>query len=170
MPRVGKQHSELTAFAKNDPRPPKRRLVYGVQKKGVGRKETTITAPGLEVVEAMSRNGHSEASIAKSLGISHRCFKDLKIRDARVQEALDFGHSGLADELSDILLDIARDRSHKMQCVAAIYLTKSRCGWVEGQAPETRPNVTIVLPDSQSPDDYMRSITVQHAPKGELPE
>lgn len=127
-----------------------------------------ITRAGLEAIERMARAGHSDVSIARALGTEKRGLQNLKLHNPSVQEALDVGRAGLEDELSDILLDIARNRDHKMQTIAAIYLTKSRCGWIEGQAPETRPNVTIVLPDSQSPADYMARLSVQQ--RGVLPE
>jgi hypothetical protein len=151
--------------------PQKRRFVGLLRRGGPGRPTAEVTKAGLECIERMAAAGHCDQSISKALGCSKRTLANMKVHDERIQEALDRGRASLEDELSDILLDIARNKTHKMQAVAAIYLTKARCGWVEGQAPQQRPNVTIVLPDSQSPADYMRSITVQHNPaKGVLPE
>lgn len=172
MSAHGHASKALVELRDSDPREPqKTRFVGLLRRGGAGRPNAVVTKAGIAAIERMAREGHCDASISKALGCTKRTLGNLKVNDERIQEALDRGRAGLEDELSDILLDIARNRQHKMQAVAAIYLTKARCGWVEGQAPQQRPNVTIVLPDSQSPDDYMRAITVQHVPpKGELPE
>lgn len=172
----GQAHAskELAEIMASDPRPPKKRRFIGLLKKGgPGRPQMLITKAGLEAIERMARAGHSDVSIAKALGTCKRGLQNLKLHNPTVQDALDAGRAGLEDELSDILLEVARNREHKMQTIAAMYLTKARCGWRDqGEAgPEQRPNVIIQLPDSQSPADYMARLRVQHVPpKGELPE
>jgi hypothetical protein len=120
-----------------------------------------VLPPGLGVIKRMARNGQSKASIAHSLGISLDKFKDALRAQPEVQEALTVGLAGLEDELANILLTHARSGT-KFSLVAAIYLTKARCGWRENDGPpEQRPNVIINLPDSKSPEEWMRTITSQ---------
>ena len=55
------------------------------------------------------------------------------------------------------------DKARDGNVTAMIYLTKSRHGWVEGDAPDTRPNVIINLPDALPIEEYMRRVQViQH--------
>ena len=42
---------------------------------------------------------------------------------------------------------------------AAIYLTKARLGWRENDpAPAAASNITIQLPDSKTPEQYLRQV------------
>lgn len=77
-----------------------------------------------------------------------------------MDEAFERGLAALGDELTHLLLKSARNGN----VVAAIYLTKARLGWREGDSPEARPNITINLPDSQTPEAYLRAIRVIETP------
>jgi hypothetical protein len=103
-------------------------------------------------------------SIARALRMSGETLRLIRKRDPRVQEALDRGRATLEVELTHLLLEQARNG----HVVAMIYLTKSRCGWAEGQPPaDTRPNVTINLPGSFSPAEYLERLrTGSGAPGG----
>lgn len=116
----------------------------------------TVTPAGLRVIEAMAAEGQDQASIAAKLGLHRKTLMDIVKRCPDVEEAMTAGKALLADELTHHLLTAAR----KGNVVAAIYLTKARLGWVEGIAPETRPNVIINLPDAQTPEAYLRMIEV----------
>lgn len=114
----------------------------------------TIAPHGLALIERLAREGQDQRSIAKALGISAKTLLEARKRQPEAEEALDRGHAGLADELTHLLLNLAR----KGNVVAAIYLTKARCGWREGDAPEARANIIIQLPDANSPEQYMKII------------
>ena len=124
----------------------------------------TITQDGLEVIEAMAAEGQDQRTIAKRLGINHQTFNNLRKTRPEVELALERGHAALGDELTHHLLNAARSGN----IVAMIYLTKARLGWREGDTPEARPNITINLPDSQTPEAYLRAIRVIEEP-GRLP-
>lgn len=124
----------------------------------------TITPAGLAVIEAMAAEGQDQRTIAKHLGINHQTFNNLRKTRPEVELALERGHAALGDELTHHLLNAARNGN----IVAMIYLTKARLGWREGDAPEARPNITINLPDSQTPEAYLRAIRVIEEP-GRLP-
>lgn len=113
-----------------------------------------ITDAGLAAVRKMAASGNSKVTIARILGVHPDTLAEMAKRDERVDLALQEGLAALADELTDMLLKMAR----KGNVAAAIYLTKARLGWREGDAPDTRPNITINLPDSASPEQYMKRV------------
>ncbi len=126
--------------------------------------KVTVTPAGLALIEAMAAEGNDQRTIAKALGIGRTTLTNIRDRDPEVTEAWESGHAALADELTHLLLSQAR----KGNIVAMIYLTKARLGWVEGSAPEEkRPNIIINLPDSKTPEDYMKMIA--HHPVPQLP-
>jgi hypothetical protein len=117
----------------------------------------SVTARGLEVIEAMAAEGHDQRTICRAIGTSFVTFKKLRDSTAAVGEALERGHARLADELTHILLGHAR----RGNVVAAIFLAKARLGWREGDPPPTQPSVVINLPDATTPDQYMRMISAR---------
>jgi hypothetical protein len=114
-----------------------------------------VSHRGLETVEKMARGGMETATIAAALGMSTSAFRQVMHRQVEVEQAMARGRAGLSDELMNLLLKSAR----KGNVVAAIFLAKARCGWREGDPPETRPNITIVLPDAATPEQYMKTIS-----------
>lgn len=114
----------------------------------------TILPRGLALLERLGREGQDQRSLAKALGISAKTLLEARKRQPEVEEALDRGHAGLSDELTHLLLSLAR----KGNVVAAIFLAKARCGWREGDAPEARANIVIQLPDASSPEQYLKII------------
>lgn len=114
----------------------------------------TITPRGLALLERLGREGQDQRSLAKALGISAKTLLEARKRHPEVEEALQRGHAGLADELTHLLLNQAR----KGNVIAAIYLTKARCGWREGDVPEARAHIVITLPDARSPEQYLKII------------
>lgn len=119
-----------------------------------------VGAAGLEIIERLAREGVDNLTIARQLRMSSATLVAIRRRQPEVQEALDRGRAALSDELTHILMQHARDGN----VVAAIYLTKARCGWREGDAPEQRANILIQLPDSQSPEAYLRMIDMRALP------
>lgn len=123
----------------------------------------TITPAGLRVIQAMAAEGQDQATIAGQLGMHRKTLMDIVKRCPEVEEAVNAGKAALADELTHHLLAAAR----KGNVVAAIYLTKARLGWVEGVAPETRPNIIINLPDAATPEAYLKAIKVIEPAEGQ---
>ena len=115
-----------------------------------------VSGAGRTLIEDAAANGVSRATIAKRLGVGVKTFSDILQRDSKAQDAFDLGTAANEDELRNLLMDKARDGN----VTAMIYLTKSRHGWVEGDAPDTRPNVIINLPDALPIEEYMRRVQV----------
>ena len=110
---------------------------------------------GLELIEEMAKEGMDNTTIHSALGIAKDTFRLMRQRQPDVLDALDRGRAALADELTHILLTKARSGN----IIAAIFLAKARCGWREGEPPpDTRPNVIINLPESHSPEEYLKMI------------
>jgi len=120
----------------------------------------TVKPHGLALIERMASVGQDQRTIAKALGISAKTLLEARGRQPEVADALERGHARLADELTHILLRHAR----RGNVVAAIFLTKARLGWREGDAPDTRPNIVINLPDATTPEQYMRLINAAPCP------
>lgn len=112
---------------------------------------------GYELVRRMSRGGRDFSSIAAALGVSTDWFAAQRRNNRRVQEALDVGRGELGDELTDILLEQARNGIF----TAAIFLAKARCGWREGELPEgARPsvNVNIQIPPAMTDAEFAKVV------------
>lgn len=123
-----------------------------------GKAKASFTDAGLQRIELLACKGNDQRTIAKDLGVAWSTFRDLRDRDEAVQEALARGHGGLADELTHYLLKAARSGN----VTAAIYLTKARLGWIEGQAPDgiARPavQVNIQIPRAMSDAEFQRMV------------
>lgn len=128
----------------------------------------TITPTGRALIEAMAAQGNDQRTIARALGIGQSTLVRCKERDEAVKDAWADGHALLADELTHILLGHARGDG-KASVIAAIYLTKARLGWTDQpQSEERAPNVVINLPESRTPEAYLKLI--EHKPLLQLPE
>ncbi len=125
-----------------------------------------LTDKGLRRVELLASEGNDQRTIAKELGLAWATFRDLRDRDAAIQDALSRGHGALSDELTHHLLKAAR----KGNVTAAIYLTKARLGWIEGQAPEGTPTtavqVNIQIPRAMSDAEFRRVVASANPREG----
>ena len=126
-----------------------------------GGKTCRISETGAEMVERLAAEGNSDTSIAKALQIDRGTFRDIRKRQPEVDEALARGRASMEDELSDILMSHAREGN----VTAAIYLTKARCGWREGDLPPgqqitNNTQVNILIPPPMSDEEFQR--LVQH--------
>jgi hypothetical protein len=126
--------------------------------------KASLTDAGLLCVERLAGEGNDQRTIAKALGLSHATYRDLMDRDEAAREALARGHGALADELTHHLLKAARSGN----ITAAIYLTKARLGWIEGQAPDGAPKtavqVNIQIPRAMSDAEFARIVEGTAAP------
>jgi hypothetical protein len=127
-----------------------------------GAQRVDLTTAGRTVVRLLSAEGNDQATIAHRLGVGLTTFKEIVKRDEDLQEAIAVGKAALSDELAHLLLRGAREGN----IVAAIYLSKARCGWRENDVPEQRPNIVIQLPPAMTEQQYMESLRViEHKPK-----
>lgn len=133
-----------------------------------GKAKISLTDDGLVRLEELAGAGNDQRTIAKELGLAWSSFRDLRDRDEAVQEALARGQGTLADELTHHLLKAARGGN----ITAAIYLTKARLGWIEGQLPEGAPKtavqVNIQIPRAMSDAEFQRMVS-REGPSGPSP-
>lgn len=114
-----------------------------------------ITATGLDAVRILAGSGGSQKLIAGKLSIALSMFKELMARDERVRVAWELG---MAEEEWALVRGL-RAAAADGQYVPALFLLKTRHNFIEGAAPpSTAPNIIISLPDSRSPQDYLRII------------
>lgn len=96
---------------------------------------------GYKLCEVMSAEGNDLATIARALGIDRHTFAELRKRDPRAQEAVEYGRALLSDEITDLLLSQARNGV----VASTIFLARSRAGFVnEGGTIEGMPQPKIV--------------------------
>jgi hypothetical protein len=125
-----------------------------------GNDATVITAAGIEAVRILAAVGRTQNSIAASLGIGRAAFKACMDRQEAMRLAWEAGHS--ADEQHWV--DVLRLAAANGAWIPSIFMLKSKFGYRENDAPDTRPNITIVLPDALSPEQYLKTISVQERP------
>jgi hypothetical protein len=114
---------------------------------------------GLALIEKMAAEGAADATIARALKIVRSTFRDIRRRQPEVEEALARGRAVLEDELTHILLAKARGG----ETVAAIYLTKARFGWREGETPPSssvtnNTQVNIIIPPQMSDAEWQKMV------------
>jgi hypothetical protein len=127
----------------------------------LGAQRVDLTTAGRTVVRLLSAEGNDQATIAHRLGVGLSTFKEIIKRDDALAEAIAVGKAALSDELAHLLLRGAREGN----IVAAIYLSKARCGWRENDAPEAaKPNIVIQLPGAMNEQQYMDSLRVIDQP------
>ena len=124
-----------------------------------GRDATVITIAGLAAIQILASAGRSQNSIAAALGIGRGAFKACFERQPEARLAWEAGNA--ADE--QFWLDALRRASATGAFIPAMFILKARHGYREGDQPDMRPNVTIVLPDALSPAQYMQ--VIQDRPK-----
>lgn len=129
------------------------------------RNQKRLGRKGRTLVQQLATEGKSNTAIAEALRVNRSTFANILKRQPEIAEALARGRSALEGELTDILLGHAREGN----VVAAIYLTKARCGWVEGQAMPGVVNntqVNIVMPPPMPPEEFRRIIDLRPAEAG----
>lgn len=120
--------------------------------------EISVTDDGLEVIEALAARGNSEATIAKTIGVSPKSLQRLRGRDERVHAAYASGRGVLEDELVGHLLKLAR----KGNVAATIFGLKSMAGYSDNPRPkdDRPPAITINLPGSLTEEAYRQMVDV----------
>ena len=161
---ITKQPSKRSGGKAPPPSPAAKELA-ALLKSGV---ELTVRDPKVQLTDAgcqalvlLASEGADMWTMAHKLGIGRTTLQRLIKDDERVEAAIAIGKAALADECTHLLMTAAR----KGNIVAAIYLTKARLGWREGDVAEQRPNIVINLPDAQTPEAYMRMVNQQPPPR-----
>ncbi len=116
------------------------------------------TESDIKKIQEWAGKGNSGKSIAAALGIGNTLFQDWRKRHPAVQAAFEAGMAVQEQKLYNALFRQAM----KGNVVAAIYLTKARFGWREGDAGDSggRANVIINLPGARKPEEII--IEQQH--------
>ena len=137
------------------PKRPNNRYV-AVHDRPTGGVGYSLRPAGYELVATLAAEGQPDVAIAKRLGMDPSTFTDLKKRDDALRAALSTGKGELETELTHLLLKQARDGN----LVAAIYLTKTRCGWREqGPADGAAPvAIQVQINAPLSADEFLKVV------------
>jgi hypothetical protein len=127
------------------------RPVEGALVKAADGRTLVVTERGLGAVEAAATAGVSIAGLAALLGCSREGLRKARERQPELDEAIARGNASNEAELVGLLMQHARDGAF----VPAIFLLKTKHGYREGDAPESKPSVVINLPDALAPAAYM---------------
>lgn len=121
-----------------------------------GRSHWEVTPLGLQMVEELAARGCHVATIARALGMHVATFRQVRKRDAEVDEAY---QRGLARE-HDVLVGNLRTLADQGNVIANLFLLKARHGYREGEPPEFHVSVdsggVILVPQKQNMADFLR--------------
>lgn len=136
-----------------------------IRQRDEGRMTYTVTDAGLAAIERMAAEGNADGVIAKALSVNVKALRRLRDEDERVADAYEYGKARLATELTDILLNHAREGN----VTAAIYLSKARLGWRDqGPAPHAgnAVQVNIHMPAPMSDEEFKRMVESKEVKNG----
>jgi len=125
-----------------------------------GEQRFEITPAGLKLVEACARQGGSQALCASSLGMSLHTFKRIIGEDDGnnpTRLSFEKGKSELEFEVSTLLLQHGRAGN----VIALIFYSKAQLGWSDAPQISTQVGVQIILPDSESRENFAKRIEVR---------
>jgi hypothetical protein len=115
-----------------------------------------VTERGLGAIAAAAAGGYSRSGIAALLGISRHALRRVAERQPEVAAALQRGEAALEQELVMGLVRQAREGAF----VPAIFLLKSKFGYVEGAPPDAaKPTININIPAPMSADEFNRFLS-----------
>ncbi len=119
----------------------------------------TLTTLGIATVRRLAAAGCNKKVIATELGLSVGAFYRVLERQEDAREALDIG-TGLEEAHLVNLLRIAADKGN---VIAAMFLLKTRHGYLEGSAPTTVVPIQITLPGALTPQQYAERLAARQA-------
>jgi hypothetical protein len=122
-----------------------------------GEPTVAVTASGLSLVEAVARQGGSQAKCAAELGVALSTFKRIIAEDDGNNEtrlAFERGKAGLEFEVANLLLEHGRAGN----VIALIFYSKAQLGWQDAPQISTQVGVQIVLPDSMDREAFAKRV------------
>ncbi len=113
-----------------------------------------------ERIRKLAAEGATLALIAHRLHISKDTFRKWLDNDPALAEAIEVGRAAAEKQLFDKLWTAAMNGN----IVAAIYLSKARFGWREGDQGDAanKVSITFSLPGALKPEEFAR--VVEHEP------
>jgi hypothetical protein len=118
-------------------------------------------------IEALAASGHSIVGIARGLSLTRNRLQQLLEDDPAIAEALARGRESEEFALHNVLFRAAM----KGNIIAAIYLTKARFGWREGDQSEiaNKVSITFALPGAMKPEDFLKVIEHEQTANSDKP-
>ena len=109
-------------------------------------------------IERLVATGLTQIGVSRLLGTSAETFRRWLKEYPELQDAYDAGSAKIEHEMFNVLYRAAK----KGHVIAAIYLTKARFGWREGEIPPaSSPTIIINLPGAMPLAAY-KAATLEH--------
>lgn len=135
------------------------------------RQDYSLTPEGVEQVRTWSEQGVTIGSMANGLGISSRCFLDIRERQPEVQAAIDAGRADYTTRIADMLMK----HTEEGNVTTLLFLAKTRAGFVEqegvieGATPKSITNntqINITMPPAMTDEQFaeLRKLTAGAVP------
>jgi hypothetical protein len=126
----------------------------------MGRKKKTLPTNGLETITELAERGVTETDIAKALGMSFDTWLRIKTENEEAKQALEAARAIEKDQLVGMLFD----KAMKGDSTAAMFLLKTRHGYLEGKqhVNANQVNVQISVPGSMDAEQYQKKIEVNN--------
>jgi hypothetical protein len=120
-----------------------------------------------EAVLKLTSKGISEVSIARALGVSYDTWAKWRKEYPKIEEARKIGRGIEHDQLFDVLFKSA---TVDKNITSAMFLLKTRHGYLEGQPFDSQNKVQIVfqIPGALQIEEYEETLLKQALPKREL--
>jgi hypothetical protein len=132
--------------------------------KGAPRK--TLAKQDLAAITKLAAKGVRERDIARAVGVSNQVWDRQKVEQPEVQAAFHAGRQVMHDALVGKLFE----RAMKGDIVPNLFLLKTVFGYREGDEPqEVRPQITINMQGTLSPEAYRERIAARHVIEHETP-
>ena len=128
-----------------------------------GRTRRRLKPEEYGLVEKWSACGAAEKSIARELGMSPKTWIAIKKRDPKAVEALERGRAREHDALVGSLFKTAIERKGKEAVTAAIFLLKTRHGYIDQPKvtpPQNKVEFTFQLPKPLTEERYKELLDV----------
>jgi hypothetical protein len=122
----------------------------------MGRRKKTLPTNGLETITELAERGVTETDIAKALGMSFDTWLRIKTENEEAKHALEAARAIEKDQLVGMLFD----KAMKGDSTAAMFLLKTRHGYLEGKqhVSANQVNVQITLPGAKDESQYLKEV------------
>lgn len=127
------------------------------EKKALGRHRLQPPPDAADVIRTACATGANKLGVAVALGVSHDVLTRWLAENTELEEAFRQGREKERHTLHNVLYTAATQGTGKEALIAAMFLLKSRHGYVEGEKEATgaRVNINFQLPGARPLSDYV---------------
>ncbi len=122
----------------------------------MSKKKAVLRAADYQAAQDLAAAGMSDEGMARELRVSVKTWRDIRVNDPKLAEAIAVGHGREHDDL----VAIVRTEADKGNWRAAKFLLESRHGYGEKDAAPVAVGIRIELPSSVSREEWQKLINV----------